>query len=229
MSKAIWQKLLKFVFVLVIYIFYGKIIGTLLSWIGIKGVLSLFLTDILFFCGIVWLYRKNLRQDFEKYKSYSWKIKLKSILGSIGLILLVFILMGVLTEIFVPAAANVSTENNQMLTSLFDTSVLYLLFKTLIFATVAEELVFREAISETVTNKVLLVVISSFIYALMNVIYGDLNGQFLWLDVLQYFLFYMILSIAYVKHDNNIFVPISIKFFYNLFQLILLIVKSVVR
>ena len=229
MSKDIWQKLLKFVLVLIIYMFYGKIVGTALSWIGISGILASFLTDLLFFIGIVWLYRNNLKQDFEKYKDYSWKKKLKTILGSIGLILVVFILMGILTEIFVPDAANVSTENNQMLTSLFDTSMLYMLFKTLIFATIAEELVFREAISEAITNKTLLVIISSSIYALMNVIYGDLSGQFLWLDVLQYFLFYMILSLAYVKSDNNIFVPISIKFVYNFIQVVLLIVESVIR
>ena len=70
--------------------------------------------------------------------------------------------------------------------------------------------------------------ISSFIYAVMNVIYGDLTNTFLWLDFVQYFLFYIILSMAYVKYDYNIFVPISIKFIYNLFQTILLVLISIV-
>lgn len=229
MEKNIWQKLLKFILVLVIYIFYGNIIGSVLSLVGITGVLSSFLSDLLFFIGIVWFYKDNLKQDFEKYKQYSWKEKLKIVLQALGFIFIVFILMGLLTEIFVPDAANVGTENNQMITSMFGTSLIYTLFKTLIFATIAEELVFREAMSEIVTNKKLLVIISSLIYALMNIIYSDLTGQFLWLDFLQYFLFYIILSIAYVKKDNNIFVPISIKFLYNLFQAILLIVMSVVK
>ena len=219
MHKDIWQKLLKFIIVLVIYIFFGKIVGELISY---------FLADLLFFIGIIWFYRDNLKRDFENYKKYSGKEKLKICLKSLGLIILVFIFMGLLTEVFVPDAANIGTENNQIITSLFNTSLFYMLFKTLIFATVAEELVFREAMSEIITNKKLLVIISSLIYALMNIIYVDLTGNFLWLDFLQYFLFYIILSIAYVKYNNNIFVPISIKFLYNLFQVIILIVMSVI-
>ena len=229
MNKDIWKNLLKFLIVFIIYIFYGKLFGLILSLIGIGGLLASFIMDLLFFIGIIWFYRKNLKEDFREYKKYTWKKILKIILGNFGLILLVFMIMGMLTEIFVPEAANIATENNQMITSLFNASLLYTLFKTLIFATIAEELVFREAISEAVTNKKVLVIISSSIYALMNIIYVDLSHQFIWMDFLQYFLFYMILSLSYVKHNNNIFVPISIKFLYNLFQIILLIVVSVAK
>lgn len=229
MSKDVCKKLLKFLLVFVVYIFYGKILGTILSWIGITGVLMSFITDLLFLVGIVWFYKDNLKYDLEKYKKYTLKEKLKITFKYLALILLIFIFMGILTEIFVPEAANVGTENNQMITSMFNISLLYTLFKTLIFATIAEEIVFREAIGEAVTNKKLLVIISGLIYSVMNIIYGDLSQGFVWLDFLQYFLFYIILSIAYIKYDNNIFIPISIKFIYNLFQAIMLIVVSVAR
>lgn len=228
MNKDIWQKFIKFILILIIYIFYGKIIGSIFSLIGINGIFSSFFSDIIFFIGIVWFYKDNLKQDYKKYREYTLKEKGKILFKNLGLVFLVFLFMGILTEIFLPDAANVGTENNQMITSLFGTSLLYTLFKTLIFATIAEELVFREAMSEIVTNKKLLVIISSFIYAVMNVIYGDLTNTFLWLDFVQYFLFYIILSMAYVKYDYNIFVPISIKFIYNLFQTILLVLISIV-
>ena len=63
----------------------------------------------------------------------------------------------------------------------------------------------------------------------LNIIYGNLDNGFLWLDFIQFFSFSLVLSTAYVRCNNNIFMVIFIKLIYNLFPTILLILTTLVK
>ena len=82
-------------------------------------------------------------------------------------------------------------------------------------------MIFHKALSEVINNKVLFVIISSLIYVAMNVMFGSPLNSLLWLDIILYSIFYFTLAIAYVKNDNNIFVPMIMKFIYNLCMVLL--------
>lgn len=229
MKEVNFNKILKTLLVFIIYLSYSKILEVFFSFIGITGIVVNLIGDILFLIGVVYFYKDNLKEDYQKWKDTPFKKKILSILGYVGCIFILGIVMGMIMEIFIPEAATGTTDNAQAISNLFNTSFIYTLFKTLIFASIAEELVFKESIHDIVKNKILFVIVSSFIYATLNIIYGNLNNPFLWLDFIQFFLISLILSIAYVRSNDNIFMAIFVKFVYNLIPTILLILMSVVK
>jgi len=126
----------------------------------------------------------------------------------------------------VPVISNTTDENSNAIDNLFGISTIYTLFKTLVFATIAEELLFKKSIHECISNKIIFIIVSGLIYSTLNIVFSILTFEFLFIDFLPYFLFSTVLSIAYLNNDNNIIVVILIKFFYNLIPTILLLMGA---
>lgn len=219
--------LLKTIIIFVCYMFYSVIFNKIFSLFGLNNtIISMIVADIIFFIGIIYVYKDRLKNDFNHFKSeYSTKNKIWTIIKWILIILAVNVLMGILTEIFYPELANVVDQNTSAVTKLFNASFMYSLFKTLIFAPIAEELLFKEAIRDVFKNNIAFILISSSIYTAMNFMYAS---SIQCLDLLGYFLFSLILSLAYIKNNDNIVVVIFIKFFYNLLPTLLLIINMIV-
>lgn len=215
--------LIKTVLVLISYLLYTNIVLNILNMIGFKyETPSYFIADLLFFLGIVLLYKKELKNNINEYfKNYNIRKKISVIAFWVMVIFGINLVMGVLTEIIFPGLTE--DENTSRILSLFSISFMYTIFKTLIFATIAEELVFKKAISDVIDNKVLFVIISSLLYTLMNFMYADLAKTDIGIDILVYFVPAILLSIAYIKNNNNIFIVMLIKFFYNLIPLAILL------
>ena len=146
---------------------------------------------------------------------------IKTVIIWVVIIFVSTILMGAITEMIYPNMA--ADDNTNAITSLLDASTFYTIFKTMIFAVVAEELLYRESISDVVKNKYLFVVISSIIYTIMNFIFVGFESNIIAMYVLIYFLPALLCSTAYVKNNNNIIILMLIKFFYNLIPLIILL------
>ena len=127
----------------------------------------------------------------------------------------------ILMEIF-PELENFD-GNTTAIYSIYSIDTIYTIFKTLIFATIAEELLFKETIREIIKQNVLYIIISSIIYAFVNVMYNDLSLLVTWLNVIPYLLFAILLNIIYVKNNNNICLVFLIKFFYTLIPLAVLL------
>ena len=225
MKKILGNKLVKTLLIFILYLSYSKIFELLLG----QGILCSLLGDILFLIGILFYYKNNLKEDYKEWQKIPFKKRILSILGYIGCIFLLGIITGIIIELFIPDAANSTTDNAEAIANLFNVSFVYTLFKTLIFASVAEELVFKEAIHDIIDNNWLFILVSSLIYATLNIIYGNLDNSFLWLDFIQFFSFSLVLSTAYVRCNNNIFMVIFIKLIYNLFPTILLILTTLVK
>ena len=113
-------------------------------------------------------------------------------------------------------------ENTTSLRVIADISSLYTIFKALIFASVAEELLFKKAIRDVIQNDVLFCIVSSVIYATVNIMYTNIT-IFSIVDFIQYFIFSILLSYCYVKNKDNVFIIMVIKFVYALFPLTLML------
>ena len=117
---------------------------------------------------------------------------------------------------------NVSEANTNSLRVIAKASPLYAFFKSLIFATIAEELLFKKSIRDLINNNILFLMISSSIYAFMNIAYTELSYISL-ITFIRCFIFSGTLCYIYIKNDDNIFMAMLVKFFYNTIPLLLLL------
>ena len=216
-------EVIKTLIVLIVYFTYNLIISALLKVIGLTdSVISVFVADIIFLIGIIILYRKDIAQDFKNFNKES-KIpkRLLVIAFWVVMIFVVNLVGGLVVGIFTDISPKDS--NTSSLYSLSQISFIYTIFKTLIFSTIAEELVFKKSISKIINNKVWFVILSSTFYAIANVLYSDLTAATVWADAFGYFVIYLTTSIMYVKHKDNIFLVMIVKFIYNLIPLAIML------
>lgn len=217
------MKLIKTLLVFISYLLYSNVISVVFSTFKITNTTMLsFLADLIFLICIIFVYKDNLKNDFENLKK-DYKISkiIKTVIIWVVIIFIFNILMGAITEVIYPNAA--ADDNTNAIISLLNTATFYSIFKTMIFAVVAEELLYRESISDVVKNKYLFVVISSIVYTLLNFIFVGFESKIIVMDMLSYLVPAIILSFAYVKNNNNIIILMLIKFFYNLIPLIILL------
>lgn len=227
MKKEKWKNLIQVIIIFIVYLFYTTIFDQLFKLCGIEtGIATMFIADLTFFIGIILVYKKNLEKKYHIFsKEYSWKKKIGIIAIGVLILFLVNILMGMITEIFLPNLSTGNDDNSHAIIELFNISYVYTLFKTLLFAPIAEELLFKEAVRDVVKNNILFVIVSSTLYTLMNFMYASAGSPSMILDIIGYFLFAVILSIIYLKNDDNIIIVMFIKFFYNIIPTILLFVS----
>ena len=208
--------LFKTLIVIILFFTYTFIFNALFTILHIDNPsLTMFISDFIFLIGIIYAYKNTLKKDIQ-----TSKIKEKAVTIFIGFIIVLlfsFLINGVLNLIY---PEKLSDSNFSILSSL---NPLYVVFKVLIFSTIAEELVFHKAIGQTIDNKVAFIFISTFIYTIANIIYWDLTLVSSWLNAINYFVIYLILSVIYVKCHNNIVPVMIIKLLYNLFPLIILL------
>lgn len=216
-------KLIKTLLVFICYFLYSNITSIILSTFKVTNTtLVSFVADILFLIGIVFAYRNNLKSDLETLKKDYSIVKIaKTVVAWVVIIFIFNILMGALTEALFPNLA--VDDNTNAITLLSNISTSYTIFKTMIFAVIAEELLFRESISDVVKNKYIFIVLTAIIYTLLNFIFVGFDSKIIVMDILSYFLPALLFSAAYVKNKNNVIILMLIKFFYNLIPLIILL------
>lgn len=216
------QQLFKVIIIFLFYFIYTTVISGVLSLCGIKDeLIAVFIADLVFFLGMVIIYKDSIKEGFLKFiKNYSLSKKIIFIVKWVAILFAVNMLGGIITEILFPSLEE--DGNTGALYSIASISTFYMIFKTLIFAPVAEELLFKKTIRGLISNNVVFIIASSLIYALINIMYIDFN-VFAIIDVISYFIFSVILSYIFVKNEDNIFMSMLIKFFYNLIPLTILL------
>ena len=209
------------------YIFGTIIFNKIFELFGINNsIIPMIVTDIIFFIVIICIYKEKLKINFVSFKNeYSTKKKILIIFKWFFIILIVNMVIGILKKTFSLNIDNVIDENATAVIQLFDISFIYSLFKTLLFAPIAEELLFKESINDVVKNNILFVIISISIYTVMNFMYA--SSDIVFLDLFNYFIFSVILSIAYIRNNNNIVIVMFIKLFYNIIPTLMLIITMI--
>lgn len=213
--------LIKTVSVFFIYFLYSYILNLLFD----GSITASFIADLLFMFGIIFAYKDNLKDDIKKLKSkYNIKKIIKTIFLWIVVIIFFNFFMGIITDLIFPGAQ--LDENSLSIRKLFSVSVFYTIFKTMIFGVIAEELLYRESVYDIVKNKWFFIIISSFVYTILNFAFTELNDQNLLLSILTYFLPALIFSTAYYKNNCNIIILMLIKFTYQLIPLTLMFISA---
>lgn len=203
-----------------VYFLYTVIASSFVSSLNVENAAYVMMpADILFAVFAVFIYRKQLKECVQKLK----KKKVLKIIGSVAIgVVAIFalnVVMGAITDIFFPEYA-VDSNTGAML-DLLKQSPVYAFFKVLIFAPVAEEILFRESISNCVKNNVLFILLSAIIYTGMNFVFS--TNELTFIDLLIYFLPAVFFSFLYVKNNRNIIVVMMIKFIMNLIPFVVLL------
>ena len=212
----------KVILLYVVYFLYTMLGSMLASKLNISNSAYIMMpADILFLVFSVVIYKNNLKNDFQKVK----KTKMLKTIGTIvlGIVSIILLngIMGMLTDIFLPDV-NMDSNTSAMLT-LLRTSPIYAFFKVLIFAPIAEEILFRESISTCVKDNILFIIFSALIYTMMNFIFN--SSTLTLVDLLVYFVPALLFSFIYIKNDRNIIIVMIIKFIMQFIPFIMLLVK----
>lgn len=216
------EKLTKLVLAFFIYFLYTMYASTIFSFFGIKdSILTSFIGDILFSIFLIYMYRKNLKSDWKKLKKISIKKRIFTILKWTLLLFVFMIFCGFITDLIIPNHA--SDANTSAVYSLYSISTWYTIFKTMIFGTLIEEILYRESVRDNIKNNFMFVIVSALIYTFMNTIFVGFTEGFAISSMLIYFLPAIFCSIAYLKNNDNILILSLIKFTYNLIPLTILL------
>ncbi len=205
------DRIMKTLIVILCYFLYSRIFSELFGY----NILTNFIADAIYLIGIILAYKENLREDYyDLRENYTVGKIIKKVLFWFMIIFIFNILMGALTDALIKNAS--LDDNTKALENLFKVSPGYALFKTMIFAVVAEELLFRESVHDVIKNKWLFIFASALIYTLVNFAYTGFNDEILIISMLSYFLPALIFSYAYYKNNSNIIIIMLIKFVCNL-------------
>lgn len=216
------EKLMKMVLSFFVYFLYTMYAGTILAFIGIEdSILISFVGDIIFSIFVIYLYRNNLKSDLKKLKKISIKKKIFTIIKWTLLLFVFMIFCGFITDLIIPNHA--SDANTSAVYNLYSISTWYTIFKTMIFGTIVEEILYRESVRDNIKNNFVFIVISAVIYTFMNTIFVGFTEGFVISSMLIYFLPAIFCSIAYLKNNDNILLLSLIKFTYNLIPLTILL------
>lgn len=215
--------LIRSIIVIGVYLLYQFIFGSIASMLKeTDSIVICFIADVCFLAFILIIYKDKLVGDMN---SYHKNVKSsKRILITAGWVLIIFIANiagGYINSLITDFN---KTDNNMALHSL---PYIYVFFKTLIFSSIAEELVFKQSIKDVVDNNIIFIIVSTILYSTMNIAYTSATGFALIANIIPYALFAILSGILYIKYKNNIYVVMTIKVFYNLIPFAILLLGGV--
>lgn len=215
--------IMKTILVFIGYFAYTMVINCFCGLMGISDPIQVsFIADILFAFSIIYLYKDVIKKSFLDFNKNNLLLKrILIVLSGVGILFVVNVIGGIISELLF-SNLNEIDQNTTMIYELAGMSTIYTIFKTLIFASVVENIVFRVSIRELTKNNCVFVVASSLIYALVNIMYSNFS-MFTIIDMIQYFVISVTLSIIYIKNKDSIYPVMLVLFFYNLIPLTILL------
>ena len=209
-NKAILKSLSMF-FIYFVITMYG---GQVLLDLGVKSdILRLFIKDLLFMIIILIAYFDNLKSDYIDLKKAYKPLKfIKNIF--------LWVMVIIIAQILLFALLNNDIDSTSLsIIELSNKSMLYVIFKTMIFAVIAEKILFVESIRSFINNKWLFIITGALIFTLMNFLFipniAEIPVIDLILPAIGYFIPTIILLIVYVQNNSNIIMLMAIIFTYS--------------
>ncbi len=216
------DKLMKLFIIFFVYFLYTMYAGTIFQTLGLNNtIIASFAGDIVFSLFIIYNYRKNLKSDLKKLKRQSLKKTIGTIFKWVIIIFVFVIFCGFITDLIIPGHA--SDANTSAVYDLYSVSTWYTIFKTMIFGTLIEEILYRESVRDCIKNNFVFIIVSSVIYTFLNTVFVGFTEGFVLSSMLIYFLPAIFWSIAYLRNNDNILLLSLIKFTYNLIPLTILL------
>lgn len=215
MRKEKIEILLKSLAVILSYFVYTKVVTSILNLVFnghfTDNYVYSFLADFIYLVIILAIYRKDLWNNIKDLKTNTWRKLFQGIIWMVIAVVLQTVMIAVLDSVL-----SIGIASND--SSIMNLPTYYLIFKTMFFSILVEEIIFRKSIRDVLDNKLLFIIVSSLFYGLMNIVYSDLSGLN-FLNILPYFASSLALSYLYVKYDNIVLVMV-VKFLYNLIPLV---------
>ena len=205
-KKSKIHTLYKAIIVILVYFIYNWFFGsTLKSLFNIDYYANwplMLISDLLFLIFCVYAYNDDIEDDTKTFKE-NIKENILTILKYIGLVYAFTIGISIISTIM-EKALNVTFElsNNAAITKL---NPIYMIFKTLVFTTIAETIVYHKTIkSVTQDNKLLYIIIACLFNGLMNIIYQPINDWTAIYILLVYMIRMTPICLLYNKKNNII-------------------------
>lgn len=160
------------------------------------------------------IYRKTLITDLKKYKdNFKYYIEESLKYWAIGFGIMV------ISNLFITVILNKGIAGNeQEVRNYIDNFPLYMIFSTVIFAPITEELTFRKSIKDAISNKWFYILTSGLIFGMLHTISYITN----WTD-LVFLIPYSSLGIAFAflyHKTDNIYCSITMHAMHNLLAVI---------
>lgn len=213
-----YMKLFTSICVIVLYFIWPYFVSSILSLLGIKEPLSVYLTlvaDFILMIVIISIYFDGLRNDFIKLKKNFKKL---FILGG-KIFILGFIVYTIVSSVFIFIVPEATNANTNSLLNIFDKSPMLLFIIAIFYYPIIEELVFKKTFKDVLTNKWFFIITTAIINASFEVVLSYQNIYNL-VNIIPTAVFYGMLSYIYYETDN-IFVSMGYRMIYNLIPFLL--------
>ena len=179
-------------------------------------VLYYIIMDIIILIIFILIYRKDITKDFKNFYNKNIINNLKEpikywIIGLIIMIISNYIIL-ILTN-------NNLSQNEQNVRELINKAPLFMLFETLIYAPITEEILFRKSLKDIFNNKYIYAIISGLFFGFMHIASSISNYKEL-LFILPYSAIGICFAICY-NNTKNIFSTITIHSLHNGLTLLL--------
>ena len=176
------------------------------------------LSELILLIIYISIYYKTLVKDFKSYiKNLS-----KNFETSFKYWLVGFIIMIISNLIISLLLKQEITDNEKIIRNYINISPLLMLFSTVIYAPICEELTFRKSIRETTNNKWLYAITSGTIFAFLHVV-SSLTTPLSIIYIVPYASLGIAFALLYYKTDN-IFSSISVHAMHNFISVMIYII-----
>lgn len=157
----------------------------------------LFISDLIYLIILVYLYKDELKSDLKKFKKNGDKLITKYF----PIYLLGVFLMGISNSILSYITGIELSSNEQTIRSLIKFYPVYMIFSSVIYAPIVEELIFRKSIRKIFDDKIIFILTSGFLFGLVHVI-GSSSSLNEILMGIPYMIMGIDLAYIYYKSDN---------------------------
>ena len=216
------KKIAKNIFIFFFYFFYQVIPVLVLNmlnidtskWNNLQRNIYLISTAAIYMLFVLFIYRKELKDDLKKLKG-NYIDNLSKYIPIYVFGVLLMSISNVIISNFTNMEISGNEETVRNYIKLFP---IYMSFSTVIYAPIVEEITFRKTIRNIVDNKWIFIILSGLIFGLVHLSspYG-LND---YLMTIPYILMGTVLSYIFYKSDN-IFISISLHALHNFILLLI--------
>lgn len=211
------KKILKYTLIFISYFIYNILFKAILYSFNInyynlddkQKLLTTFFIELLYIIIIIYIYRKDLKEEIINFKN-----KFKEYIPKYLLVYLIGILLMVISNIIISRITSYKLSGNEsLIREYIKKYTLYMFFSSVLYAPIIEELIFRKTIKKLFNNKYLFIILSGLIFGILHI--SNINDT----NEILFSIPYIIMGIdfAYIYHKtNNIFTCITFHLCHNL-------------
>lgn len=211
-----------FIKLLILFVLY-YLINRFFPGITSSKVFNVMIKDTVFMILAILVYIKELGLDYRRFRKSDRKFIF--VLWAIGIYAVMYGIIFLSHKYFKSLPGPMAgLYNKSNLSSLFGISWYYAFFRTIIYTSVAELILFSLSIRKIITNDILFVVLSAALFAFFGYIFsGFHNINFVYVIFIN-FIPMVLYNISYIK-NNNLVSVMFINFLCNLVPFILYLVR----